>query len=83
MLGNNRNPKINKLGVKFGIDKPAVTKEVAIENKKKVNRSIQLLKKGYSKTQINKIIIDEFNLERSEDSWIAPYIYEAEDLIGK
>ena len=83
MLGNNRNPEINKLGVKFGIDKAAVTKEVAIEHKKKVNRSIQLLKKGYSKTQINKIIIDEFNLERSEDSWIAPYIYEAEDLIGK
>ena len=83
MLGNNRNPEIHKLGLKFGIDKPAVTKEVALKYKQKVNRSIQLLKKGYSKTQTNKIIIDEFKTERSKNSWIAPYVQEAEDSTGK
>ncbi len=83
MIGNNRNPEIHKLGLKFGIDKPAVPKEVAFKHKQKVNRAIQLLKKGYSKKQINKIIIDEFKSKRSKNSWIAPYIYEAEDLIGK
>ena len=83
MKGNNRNPEISKLGLKFGIDKPAVTKEVALKYKQKVNRSVQLLKKGYSKTQTNKIIIDEFKTERSKNSGIAPYVQEADDLTGK
>ena len=82
MIGNTRNPNIHKVGVKFGIDKEAVSKEKKLAFKKKINRAVKLLKDGNSKIEAQYIINKELN-DRKDDnkSGTADYIRLAEEKL--
>ena len=82
MIGNTRNPNIHKVGVKFGIDKEAVSKEKKQAFKKKINRAVKLLKDGNSKIEAQYIINKELN-DRKDDnkSGTADYIRLAEEKL--
>ena len=80
--------KENVLGVRYGRDKSPVLKNIKKIFNKKVKRAVQLLKKneptmmfkqgGIKKKDVQKIIIDEFNLDRNKDiSGTAPWIKKA------
>ncbi len=82
MVGNTRNPNIHKVGVKFGIDKEAVSKEKKQAFKKKISRAVKLLKEGNSKIEAQYIINKELN-DRKDDnvSGTADYIRLAEEKL--
>ena len=79
MMGNTRNPNIHKVGIKFGIDKDPVSKEKKQMFKKKINRAVELLKKGKSNSEAQFIINKELN-DRKDNytSGTAEYIRLAE-----
>ena len=82
MIGNTRNPNIHKVGIKFGIDKEAVSKEKKQAFKKKISRAVKLLKEGNSKIEAQYIINKELN-DRKDDnvSGTADYIRLAEEKL--
>ena len=79
MMGNTRNPNIHKVGIKFGIDKDPLSKEKKQMFKKKINRAVELLKKGKSNSEAQYIINRELN-DRKDNytSGTAEYIRLAE-----
>lgn len=82
MIGNTRNPNIHKVGIKFGVDKEAVSKVKKQAFKKKINRAVKLLKDGNSKIEAQYIINKELN-DRKDDnvSGTADYIRLAEEKL--
>ena len=65
MIGNNRNPNLGSIGVRFGEDH-----EVTINQKKEFNKKVktakQLLKSGHTKMETQRIINKKFKLNRAE-----------------
>ena len=82
MLGNNRNPQIGNLGIRFGENH-----KITIEQNKKYDKKLKIAKKllrnGKSKMETQRFINKEFGLKSTEKSGTRNYIREADDLTGK
>ena len=82
MLGNNRNPQIGNLGIRFGKNH-----KITIEQNKKYDKKLKIAKKllrnGKSKMETQRFINKEFGLKSTEKSGTRNYIREADDLTGK
>ena len=82
MLGNNRNPQIGNLGIRFGKNH-----KITIEQNKKYDKKLKIAKKllrnGKSKMETQRFINKKFDLKSTEKSGTRNYIREADDLTGK
>lgn len=82
MLGNNRNPQIGNLGIRFGENH-----KITIEQNKKYDKKLKIAKKllrnGKSKMETQRFINKKFDLKSTEKSGTRNYIREADDLTGK
>ena len=82
MIGNNRNPNLGSVGVRFGEDH-----EVTINQKKEFNKKVKIAKKylksGHTKMETQRIINKKFKLNRDENSGTGRYVRVASDLLDK
>ena len=82
MIGNNRNPNLGSVGVRFSEDH-----EVTINQKKEFNKKVktakQFLKSGHTKMETQRIINKKFKLNRSEKASTGRYIRVASNLLDK
>ena len=82
MLGNNRNPQIGNLGIRFG-ENHKITIEQNKKYDKKLKIAMKLLRDGKSKMETQRFINKKFGLKITEKSGTRSYIGEAYDLISK
>ena len=82
MIGNNRNPNLGSVGVRFGEDH-----EVTINQKKEFNKKVktakQLLKSGHTKMETQRIINKKFKLNRAENASTGRYVRVASNLLDE
>ena len=82
MIGNNRNPNLGSVGVRFGGDH-----EVTINQKKEFNEKVktakQLLKSGHTKMETQRIINKKFKLNRAENAGTGRYVRVASNLLDQ
>ena len=82
MIGNNRNPNLGSLGVRFGEDC-----EFTINQKKEFNKKVktakQLLKSGNTKMETQRIINKKFKLNRAENAGTGRYVSVASNLLDE
>ena len=82
MIGNNRNPEIANLGIRFGENhKKTIEQKKNYDNKLKIAK--KLLRDGKSKMETQRFINKKFGLKITEKSGTRSYIGEAYDLISK
>ena len=82
MIGNNRNPNLKNIGVRFGKDN-----RYTINQKKEFNKKVKIAKKylksGHTKMETQRIINKKFKLNRNENSGTGRYVRVASDLLDK
>ncbi len=82
MIGNNRNPNLKNVGVRFGKDNG-----YTINQKKEFNKKVKIAKKylksGHTKMETQRIINKKFKLNRDENSGTGRYVRVASDLLDK
>ena len=82
MIGNNRNPNLKNIGVRFGKDNT-----YTINQKKEFNKKVKIAKKylksGHTKMETQRIINKKFKLNRNENSGTGRYVRVASDLLDK
>ena len=82
MIGNNRNPNLKNVGVRFGKDNG-----YTINQKKEFNKKVKIAKKylksGHTKMETQRIINKKLKLNRNENSGTGRYVRVASDLLDK
>ena len=82
MIGNNRNPNLGNIGVRF-----SKNHGVNINKKKEFNKKVimakKLLKSGHTKMQTQKVINKKFKLNRAKNASTGRYIRMASNLLDK
>ncbi len=82
MIGNNRNPNLKNVGVRFGKDN-----RYTINQKKEFNKKVKIAKKylksGHTKMETQRIINKKLKLNRNENSGTGRYVRVASDLLDK